>query len=164
MRHRPRMAWDARRLEAYKGNESYVFVSYAHKDGLLVHEELVRLASLGFRLWYDEGVTPSYEWPDEIADALNRCSVMLVFLSTSALASANVKREIRFAIRKDKPIVPVYLEDCRLAGGLELNLADVQCLFRHRMPEDKYTAKLNAALSQYGVGSAANKLLLQRRQ
>jgi len=150
-RYRPRMKFDICTLPAYKGDEPYVFVSYAHEDADAVYGELFRLTGLGFRLWYDEGIAPSSDWPDEVASALDSCALLLVFLSPNAIASSNVRREIMYAIRKRKPCLPVYIADCQLAGGLELSLADVQHLARHRTPPERYEEKLTETLDGYGV-------------
>ena len=42
---------------AYKGDEPYVFVSYAHDDSSRVYPEITRLRDQGFNIWYDEGST-----------------------------------------------------------------------------------------------------------
>ena len=55
---------------AYRGNEPYVFVSYAHKDKDIVFPEIKRFNDAGFHVWYDEGISPGNEWSDEIAEAL----------------------------------------------------------------------------------------------
>lgn len=47
-----------RPFPAYKGNQPYVFVSYAHDDAELVYPEIHRLREAGFNIWYDEGISP----------------------------------------------------------------------------------------------------------
>lgn len=37
---------------AYKGDEPYVFVSYAHDDSSQVYPEITRLHDQGFNVWY----------------------------------------------------------------------------------------------------------------
>ena len=56
-------------FDAYQGDEPYVFVSYAHKDAAMVYEEITRLHEAGCKIWYDEGIEASNEWPEEIANA-----------------------------------------------------------------------------------------------
>ena len=45
-----------RPFPAYKGDEPYIFVSYAHNDAGQVYSELSWLHDLGFNIWYDEGI------------------------------------------------------------------------------------------------------------
>ena len=89
-----------RPFEAYKGNEPYIFVSYAHKDASLVYPELVTLKNLGYNVWYDEGIDPGGMWPEEIANAINHCAIFIVFMTPNAVNSRNVRDTINFAINK----------------------------------------------------------------
>src|SRR5262245_47915503 len=98
-----------RSLKTYRGDQPYLFASYAHADADAVTPELVRLDSAGFRIWYDEGITPTEEWIREIADAIAASSLVLVFLSPSAIASSWVRKEISFALKKGKKVLPIYL-------------------------------------------------------
>ncbi len=43
----------------YKGNESYIFVSYAHKDAAAVWEIVKKMQASGFRVWFDRASTPA---------------------------------------------------------------------------------------------------------
>ena len=63
---------------AYRGSEPYVFVSYAHDDKDQVFPEIRRFNEAGFRVWYDEAISPGSEWSDEIAEALSKCTVVVV--------------------------------------------------------------------------------------
>ncbi|HEY3782666.1 MAG TPA: toll/interleukin-1 receptor domain-containing protein [Fimbriimonadaceae bacterium] len=57
-------------FEAYSGDRPFVFISYAHLDSYEVFKDLVWLHEVGFRVWYDEGIDPGNEWPEEIAIAV----------------------------------------------------------------------------------------------
>ena len=72
------MASDKLPFEAYRGEDDYIFASYAHADSSTVYEELARLNNQGFNLWFDEGITPSSRWSDELAGAIDRSAVFLV--------------------------------------------------------------------------------------
>jgi len=133
-------------FEAYAGNQPYLFVSYAHKDGGSVFPELRSLHQAGYRIWYDEGIDPGNEWPDEIAKALDRAEFFMVFISKSAVDSRNVRNEINYALNKQKPFLAVYLEDIALPPGLELRMGDIQAIMRWRMTSDHYIRKVAKAL------------------
>ena len=59
-----------RPFPAYKGEEPYIFVCYAHEDSDVVYPELQRLHDSGVNIWYDEGIAPGHEWTQELADAI----------------------------------------------------------------------------------------------
>ena len=67
-------------LEAYRGDEPYVFISYAHPESSKkVFEEINILNKAGYRIWYDEGIEASNEWPEEIAKAVIGCADLFGF-------------------------------------------------------------------------------------
>ncbi len=70
---------------AYKGNDPYVFVCYAHADDGIVYPEIQWLHDQGFNVWYDEGIDPGSKWRDEVALALTQCRVFLYFVSPRSL-------------------------------------------------------------------------------
>ena len=52
-----------RPFPAYKGDEPFIFVSYAHADAEQVYGELQSLHDQGFNVWYDDGISPvPIEW------------------------------------------------------------------------------------------------------
>ena len=114
---------------AYNGNEPYIFISYAHKDAHLVMPILQKMCESGFRIWYDKGIQGGFEWPEFIATKLFASSCVLAFISRSAIESKNCRREINFAIAKDKPLLAVYLEECELPLGMQMQLDTLQALF-----------------------------------
>ena len=75
-----------RPFPAYKGDEPYIFVSYAHDDAERVYPEITRLRNEGFNIWYDEGISPGSTWRDEVALALTQCSVFLYFITPKSVA------------------------------------------------------------------------------
>ena len=58
------------RMRPYEGDEDYIFVSYAHKDSDFVLPIIDNLHDLGYRLWFDEGIEASAEWPEYIEKLL----------------------------------------------------------------------------------------------
>ncbi len=114
-------------FEAYTGDEPYIFVSYAHKDSALVFPELVALRDKGYRIWYDEGIDPGNEWPEDIAKALRDCAYFVVFITPYSVDSPYVRKEIDFALKKKLTFVPVYLLKTQLPEGLEFRIGRHIC-------------------------------------
>ena len=63
----------------YKGNDNYIFISYAHKDIEEVLSFIERLQAEGFNVWFDEGIDPGTEWDDNIASHIEGCSFFVAF-------------------------------------------------------------------------------------
>ncbi len=135
-----------RPFEAYEGDEPYVFVCYSHDDKALVYPEITRLKSSGFRIWYDEGVSPGSEWSDAIARKIERSTVVLYFVTPQSVSSEHCRREVNFALGKSCRILSVHLVPTELPRGLELSLSNRQAILKYDEPRSTYEAKVARAI------------------
>lgn len=116
----------------YNGDERYMFVSYCHEDKTIVYPYIEMLAKRGFRVWYDEGIMPGDEWPETIAEKLSKCDFFLTFITENSLNSHNCRREVNYAIQKNKPFTGVFLEDVQLTVSMEMIFATYQGVYRNK--------------------------------
>ena len=140
----------------YKGDQSYIFISYAHKDSALVWPVVDRMQKDGYRVWYDEGIDPGTEWDENIAAHVNGCSFFIAFLSENYLASDNCKDELNFARDQGKQRILVYLEDVELPQGMAMRLGRSQAIFYNRYADkEKFYEKLYDAqgIETFGPGA-----------
>ena len=133
-------------FEAYHGKEPYIFVSYAHKDKALVYPELVRLHEAGYRIWYDEGIVPGEDFTANIANALLECCVFIVWISSNAIQSRYVKREMNMAVNREKTCLTLYLEATPLPSDWELQLSPIQAIYKYDIPDTRFWQKLQQGL------------------
>ena len=139
---------------AYQGDEPYIFISYSHADSERVFAEIKRFNEAGYHVWYDEGISPGNEWDDEIAEALENCSLFIVFLTQNSVNSRNVKNEIDFAIDDGIPAIGIYLEPCALKRGLKLRFQHAQAIMKYTITdEEEYVYKFTKAFAKYGINS-----------
>lgn len=130
-------------IPAYEGKEPYIFVSYAHKDSAAVFHIVERLNARGYRIWYDEGIEPGSEWPEYIANHLLGAEMVLSVLTPNAVNSVNCRREINFALSKNKPVLTIYMEDIELPVGLELQLSSQQSVLYYTYDsEERFLDKI----------------------
>jgi hypothetical protein len=137
-------------FDAYSGRDPYLFVSYAHKDSLVVYPLISHLHSEGIRIWYDEGIEYGSSWPDAVARALDNAALFLVFISQNAVQSENVLDEINRAIEKiaKESLIPIHLNRTELPGGLGLRLGRRQAIFKYEMNADEFFRKLKRRLPE----------------
>ncbi|MFT4188272.1 MAG: toll/interleukin-1 receptor domain-containing protein [Aeromicrobium sp.] len=155
------------RFSAYKGSEPYVFVSYARVDSAEVYDVMDRWrAAQRVNLWFDEGIDPGNEWPEDIAVALDGCAAFVVFISPAAARSVNVRNEINFALAKGVPFAAVYLEDTELSLGMKLQIGSKQAINKYRMDERgfeaqsaKFFAKAKVAAAEVAVKTVSTGLV-----
>ncbi|MFX1251752.1 MAG: tetratricopeptide repeat protein [Promethearchaeota archaeon] len=115
-------------VPAYKGSEPYVFVSYSHKNKIIVYSEIKWLYEEGYRIWYDEGIPPTAEYPIVITEAIDKCSFFLVFVSPHINESEYIRKEIQMAKDKKKTVLPIYIEDTILVPELSELIGETQAI------------------------------------
>ena len=133
-------------ISAYKGNESYTFVCYSHKDSDSVYSDLKELDSHGVNLWYDEGISAGSSWRAEIAAAISNAKQFIFFISNTSLKSSHCLREVDYALNHEIEIIPVYLEKCSLPAELDFVLNRLHALFKK--DDSKYMEHLIEALQE----------------
>jgi formylglycine-generating enzyme required for sulfatase activity len=99
----------------------HVFICYAHQDQDFVLKLAANLKERGARVWLDQwDISPSADWDLTIDNALYDCAQFLIVLSPAAVASGEVRGELRTALDENKPIVPVLYQTCRIPRRLKL--------------------------------------------
>jgi hypothetical protein len=104
---------------AYEGADPYIFISYSKKDKELIKPYLAVLQE-SVRVWYDDGLKGGEEWGDVLAEKINNCHTLLWFVSGNSVDSAYCKNEVTEAIDQKKRVIPFFLENIDLPGGVNL--------------------------------------------
>lgn len=120
-------------VNAYNGNEPYIFVSYSHKDSNIVVPAIEAMQQQDFRIWFDRGIEAGTEWSNNIAAHLRDCAVFVAFISKNSVKSENCLDEIAYAKSHGKPSLLIFLEeDVTLPEGTEMQTARFQRMFYNR--------------------------------
>ena len=135
---------------AYRGDEPYIFVSYAHKNAEAVFAEINRWNKQGYNIWYDEGIAPGNEWEEEIAKALENCRLFVVFITPDSIESKNCRDELYYALDSGLPIIAIHLTQTNLKGGLKLRMSSIQAILKYNLNEEEYIYKYVTAFNEYG--------------
>lgn len=122
---------------AYMGDQPYIFVSYSHKDCERVWPIILKLQAEGFRIWYDDGISPGTEWDLNIATHIRKCDFFAAFISRNYLESENCKDELSFVRELGKNRVLIYLEEVVLPDELQMRLGRLQAIYWNRDGEKK---------------------------
>lgn len=117
----------------------------------------------GMHLWYDEGITPGSRWSESLANAIDSCSVFLVFISNNSVQSENCRNEIDYALKHQRPFVTVYLDDVELPPGLELNLGNRQAIVKSRFSDELFREKVRKAIIEGGSSAATQAVTMGAR-
>ena len=108
--------------QPYMGEEPYIFISYAAKDAAYVRPVIDTMQQAGYRVWYDEGITPGTQWDERIAVRVSSCNCVLAMLSQAYFDSENCVDELKYSRDLEKPLILMSLEDVSLMGGMALRV------------------------------------------
>ena len=135
------------KIRPYNGDEPYIFISYAHKDNSIVLPIVERMTQDGYRIWYDEGITPGTEWDDEIALHIDKCNSFIAFISNNYLKSENCRDELNFVRDLGKERLLVYIEEVSLPPGMAMRLGRLQDvrLYNYGSDTNRFFEKLYMA-------------------
>jgi TolB-like protein len=135
-------------IPVYTGEGPYIFVSYAHGDAAQVYPELQWLSKQGVNIWYDEGISPGREWREELGRAIRECSMLVFFVSATAVESPHCRREVNDALDLGINCLTVYLEDTVLPDGMRLSLSGLQAILKYDQIRESFRAKLLAGVTE----------------
>lgn len=114
--------------KAYPENGKYIFVSYSHEDSKKVFETINELQERGAHIWYDEGIKPSSEWVEELAQKIKNASFFLLFISNKSIKSEYVKKEIHYAVKNQRRILACELEKVEYPEWLDFLISSSQSI------------------------------------
>ena len=144
---RKRTTMEKRPFPAYRGDEDYVFVSYAHADSARVYPLLTALRERGVNIWYDEGIEPGSKWREELSTAIANADRLLYVASKSSVASQNCERELDYALSLGVPVQVCYLEDAELPPAQSFSLGSHQAIVAAHYSQEEFEQKVYDALT-----------------
>lgn len=120
-----------------------VFICYSNKDRIAADTICATLEANKIRCWMaPRDVLPGMDYGDAILDAINQCQLMVLVFSSKSNASEHVKNEVETAVSKEKPIIPIRVENALPSGSLALHLSRRQWLDAITPPLKKHLKKL----------------------
>lgn len=118
-----------------------VFISYSHRDTEFVQQLMDSLNAAGHACWVDTtDIKGGDEWIRAITEGINNSYAFISVVSEAANASKWVRREFLWAEDKEKPIFPVFAEEC----GLPIYMLDLQALPLHTTYDNELERLLTA--------------------
>lgn len=102
-----------------------IFISYSRQDQDIVLPFVTSIEQrFGSVCWIDlDGIESGSQFEDVIIDAIDACKVVLFMLSDNSLVSKWTKREVLYAEKKGKRIVPIVIDGKGLRKWFEFHFA-----------------------------------------
>jgi hypothetical protein len=126
-----------------------IFLSYSSKDKLIADAICSRLENQNIRCWIaPRDVNPGADYSNQIADALERSTLMVMVFSSGSNSSRHVKSEIDRAFSLGKVIIPFRVENVEIDKGLAYYLAKTHWLDAVTRPLDQHIDRLAGTIRQ----------------
>jgi pSer/pThr/pTyr-binding forkhead associated (FHA) protein len=124
-------------VKPYEGEEPYIFFSYCRQNGEIVYPLVEKMASAGFRIWYDDGIHPGDDWPEVIAKHIDGCAACVAAVSEEFAGSHNCKNEMNYVIGKGMTFVPILMADFPMTPGMQYMLGGSQYIKKYEFSDDE---------------------------
>ena len=98
--------------------QPYYFISYNSEDEDRVSAYAKALAENRVPMWYDNGIEIGSKFEMKIAEKIDKCEAVIMFLSKNIFLkeSSYVHKEFRLATEgSDKTVFPVILDELKLS-------------------------------------------------
>lgn len=103
-----------------------IFISYSRKDTQIVDQFVRSLTDAGYRVWIDrEGIYSGDEFSGKLAEAIDSSAIVLFFSSANSKVSEWSANEISYAMKYNKTIIPIKLDDTEFEKSLEIRLINI---------------------------------------
>lgn len=116
---------------------TFIFISYSHKDSEIVLRVIKELQNNSYKIWYDDGIDPGTEWDKNIAEHVENCGYFIAFISKNYISSSNCKDELNFARDLEKKRFLVYIEEVELPSEMKMRLSRIQNIHKYKYENDK---------------------------
>lgn len=91
------------------------FLSYSRKDQVFALKLAEDLKKNHIKIWFDQlDISSGSLWDIEIENALKKCDILIVIISSNSVKSKNVLDEISYALEENKRIIPIKISDCEI--------------------------------------------------
>ena len=141
-------------LPPYDGEDKYMFISYVSDDSKEVFPDIRKFQDLGYNVWYDDGKLEDEEKSKKIrVGRLKRSNLCIVFVTNASMASTQIQKEIKYAVKHNKNMIPIYLEDfdsIEMEDDIDFELSVIQGITRTTLSEEEYVFKFTEAFEKFG--------------
>jgi formylglycine-generating enzyme required for sulfatase activity len=133
-----------------------IFISYSSSDKVVADQVSVALEGAGHGCWIaPRDIEPGADYPTAVLDGLRHARVVVVIVSTAAVASPHILSEIGHAFGEKKPIIPFRLSAAVLPPNFDYFLSMSQWLDAHEGGTRENLARLTEAVSEALAGRTA---------
>lgn len=100
-----------------------VFISHSSSEKQIALAVCDALEAKGVQCWLaPRDVAHGADYRDAIIEGIEGCKCLVLILSRRSNESDHVQREVRQAVKRGFPVLPVRIEECELSRKLEYEI------------------------------------------
>ncbi|MEK6261165.1 MAG: toll/interleukin-1 receptor domain-containing protein [Planctomycetota bacterium] len=124
-----------------------IFISHSSKDKTTADAICAVLEGESIRCWIaPRDVLPGCSYAEALNEALLKCRVLILILSSNSNASGHVMREVESALGVGIPVLPFRIEDVQPTKALAYYLKSIHWLDAMTPPLEKHLLSLAATI------------------
>jgi hypothetical protein len=136
-----------------------VFISYANDDKHVADATCANLEAAGISCWLaPRDMVPGVQPHDAIMEAIDRCRVFIVIVSESTNQSLRVWLEVERAVNRGVMLIPLRIQDTRLAPTLASYLVTVHWMEALTPPLEAHLRLLADKVKRYVASHGATEV------
>lgn len=113
----------------------HVFVSYSRRDQQLVLDMVRELRARDLNVWIDQdSIIASMDYRKQITAAIRSCAAVLYMVTANSAASPHVTKEVLWALKQGRPVIPIFLEPAELPDEIGFEIDGLHRLEFHQGP------------------------------
>ena len=123
-----------------KNGKPYIYAVFADHDKEQALSDMRKLDTEGITFWFTQ------QFSKKEITRIEAAYACLVFISNDSISDEKTRRSIEYAVKYNKKILCVYLDQVSLSPGLELRLNALQSIDRRNFTDDQaFFEKLKSA-------------------
>jgi O-acetyl-ADP-ribose deacetylase (regulator of RNase III) len=131
-----------------KDMEHEVFVSYSRKDSAVAQGLCKVLDSIGVPYWIDtKSISAGEDYKRKIVRAIRQATFFIFLSSVNSNVSPNVLKEMQLAVKEQKRIVPIKLDNSPYDDAIEYDISSLDFIDFSSGPEAAAQKLRNTILS-----------------
>ncbi len=128
-----------------------VFISYSRKDTAIVDQFVNRLTEAGYNVWIDrDGIYSGDQFKMKIIQAIKNSSIVIFVSSINSNTSQWTIKEISYAIKKGKTIIPVKIDDTEYDDNIDFDLVNIDFIQFNHNQSHSFFNQLTSSLDAHG--------------
>lgn len=123
-------------------NNDYIYISFSNRDVDLVFPQIESFKHNGYDVKFNDDMSSETQ-------LINDSTIFVVFISNDSINSKIIEKEISVALSRNKPIIPIYLEEINEGTQVTNLISDYSGISMYNLPDNNFFNEYSKAFDKY---------------